>query len=929
MDEIQYIGEHLLPRALGAIVTVVSFSAILFAVLAYGLSLRSTNARSFIRSGRTFFCIHAFSTFSLIGLMFFVMFNRYYEYAYAFEHVSNDLPFEYMFSAFWEGQQGSFLLWMFWHIILGFILIKKAREWEPGVLFVMSIIQLWLASMLLGVYVPFTNFKIGDNPMLLLREVLDIPLFANEDYLGLIEGKGLNLLLQNYWNVIHPPVTFLGFASVSVPFSFAISGLLKTEYKNWLKPALPWVLFAVGILGVGILMGSAWAYEALTFGGYWAWDPVENMSLVPWIMLVAGLHAHLITKATGYSTRSVYLFYILAFCLSIYSTYLVRSGALEETSVHAFTEMGMGAQLTAFLLFFIVASAVLLTRHWNKIPTPDKEESAYSREFYMFIGLMILAISSILITYSTSLPVINNIVRFFNPEYEGQVIQDANEHYNKYQLWIAAFISLLSGFAQWIRYQKNIAPGSKIWLRIASHLLLALAGTIAISIGMKPHTLPIKILLFSALYGSIANSDYLINRLKGNFKLWGSALSHTGFGIMLVGIIISGINKRQISQNPALMAGIFKDLDEDVKMKNVILLKNEPIYSQGYMLEYERDTFIGTERQYFVSFKELDDAGDAIDSFGVNPNVIYSKAFDNVEVYHPSIIRGVKEDIFTRIATLPREEVEPKFAQAVEDSLVYSAYRFNLGDTIRLKDLDVVVTDVIQSPETADLPVQKLDKIVGLEFNVTNRQTKVQHYETARAILRGNLSYVLPEKINKEELRIKVSDSILLPYLPYQDFENAAKVELRSGESTTFGEYSIRFDSFNLKPNHPFYFAQKNDIAVGADLTIKGAESLNINLQPNYIIRGNQVIPVDDFDPNSGLHIRFAHIDPDSETLTLEIKKLDRTMTLYIAENVPRTDFLVLEALAFPGINLFWLGACLMLGGVFFSWWQRRKQLRS
>jgi len=926
MDDIQYIGEHLLPRALGEVATVISFAGVFFAVIAYFLALRNNSDRTYIKAGRSFFAVHTFGALSLIGLMFYVMLNRYYEYAYAFEHVSDDLPFHYMFSAFWEGQQGSFCLWMFWHLILGWILIRKAKEWEPGVLLVLCTIELWLSSMLLGVYIPFTDFKLGDNPMLLLREVVDIPLFANEDYLSLIDGKGLNLLLQNYWNVIHPPITFLGFASVSIPFCYALAGIFTKRYTEWFKPALPWVLFSVGILGVGILMGSAWAYEALTFGGYWAWDPVENMSLVPWIMLLAGMHAHLITQATGHSRRSVYLFYLLAFCLSIYSTYLVRSGALEDTSVHAFTEMGMGPQLTAFLAFFVLGSAFVLAKHWNKIPTPAKEESSYSREFWMFIGLMILAISSILITYSTSLPVINKIVQLFDPEYEGQVIKDANEHYNKYQLWIAAFIAILTGIAQWTRFAPKSKPGKQLMMHIAVHTLLAGASTAAIATGLNNPTWPILILLFSALYGIFANMDYLISRLKGNWKLWGSTLSHVGFGVMLLGIIISGINKRYISQNPTLMAGIFSGLEEEMMMRNVVLLKNEPIYSQGYMLEYERDTFLGTERQYIISFKPVDESGEPTDSFYLSPNVIYSKNFDNIEVYHPAIKHAIHEDVFTRIATLPKAEVDPKFAQALEDTLVYVKYPVQIGDTIQLDNHEILIHGIERNPVAKNIPLQELDKLVGVRMTVLNKNTSAIYPITPKAILRGNLSYVLPEKINAEELRIKISDTVLLPYLPLQQQEFIDAYKLKVGMSLKLENHNLRFLSFDRNPDHPFYYEEANDIAIGAKLLIESNEGSSDTLSPVYVIRDSKIIPISDFDVNSGIQVDFLRLDPTTETITINVTQRSPEFNIYVAKNVSRTDFLVLEALAFPGINLFWFGSILMLGGVFFSWVQRRKQ---
>ena len=204
------------------------------------------------------------------------------------------------------------------------------------------------------------------------------PIFSRADYLSLVtDGNDLNPLLQNYWMVIHPPVLFLGFASVLIPFAFAIAGLWTKDYKGWTKPALPWALFSGGVFSLGIMMGAAWAYESLNFGGFWAWDPVENASLVPWLVLVAGIHTLLIYKHTGNSLRSTFLFFILSFLLMLYSTYLTRSGDLQETSVHAFTGEGITAkQLRIFLAVFILPSFILFFRRYKHIPHIVKEEES-------------------------------------------------------------------------------------------------------------------------------------------------------------------------------------------------------------------------------------------------------------------------------------------------------------------------------------------------------------------------------------------------------------------------------------------------------------------------------------------------------------------------------------------------------------------------
>src|SRR5690606_31426902 len=158
---------------------------------------------------------------------------------------------------------------------------------------------------------------------------------------------------------------------------------------GWLKPALPWALFSVGILGMGIFMGGVWAYESLSFGGFWAWDPVENMSFVPWLLLVAGVHLHLVYRYTKHGLFSAFLFYILAWLMVLYSTFLTRSGVLGDTSVHAFTDLGMSGQLLLYMAAYFLPAVVLLAVRYKSIPSPAKEEEFLSREFWMFIGALV------------------------------------------------------------------------------------------------------------------------------------------------------------------------------------------------------------------------------------------------------------------------------------------------------------------------------------------------------------------------------------------------------------------------------------------------------------------------------------------------------------------------------------------------------------
>ncbi|HEY0750896.1 MAG TPA: cytochrome c biogenesis protein CcsA, partial [Chitinophagaceae bacterium] len=411
----EFFGENLLPGQLGHFFILLSLIASLAATVSYFFSTQKTDAADKLRwrnLARIFFVLEVVSIISIFGLLFYIISNHLFEYKYAWQHSSRSLEMKYLLSCFWEGQEGSFLLWSFWHSILGLVIIKKEKNWEAPVMTVVSFMQFCLATMILGI--ELFGLKIGSNPFVLLRNELEAPIFSRPDYLSLVtDGNDLNPLLQNYWMVIHPPVLFLGFAACLIPFAYAIAGLWKKDYSGWTKPALPWALFAAGVLGLGIMMGAAWAYESLNFGGYWAWDPVENASLVPWLILVAGIHTLLIYRHSGHALRSTFLFFILSFILVLYSTYLTRSGDLQDTSVHAFTDLGMTWQLRLFLFVFILPSFFLFFKRYKQVPHITKEEETSSREFWMFIGSLVFFLSAISIIIMTSLPVINKIIGLF------------------------------------------------------------------------------------------------------------------------------------------------------------------------------------------------------------------------------------------------------------------------------------------------------------------------------------------------------------------------------------------------------------------------------------------------------------------------------------------------------------------------------------
>jgi len=928
MEEIQYLGEHLLPGQIGRFAIVLGFVASIVSAIAYFSYWKNI--------GRWSFGTHSISILTVISVIFYIMIQRYYEYQYVWAHVSDELPLRYIASAFWEGQEGSFLLWMFWNIVLSAILVFQKGKWEAPVVGTVMVVQILINSMLLGIYIT-PDFKLGSNPLLLLRDTMEAPIFNNADYLSLIKGNGLNPLLQNYWMTIHPPTLFLGFASTAIPFGFAIGGLLSNDHNGWLKPVLPWALFSGSVLGIGILMGGAWAYEALTFGGYWAWDPVENMSLVPWLILVAGIHTNLISKSTGYSIKSTYFLYLLSFILIVYSTFLTRSGILGETSVHAFTEMGLEGQLLLFLGIVTLVPLIIFISKYKKIDSPEKEEAAFSREFWMFIGSLVLIFSAILITVSTSLPVYNKIRQFFEPGFVGEVITDPIPHYNKYQIWIAVFISLLSGFGLFLRYkEQDLGRRIKIlgkWLGIS--LGAAVGLTFLASLWIETFFWQYTLLLFSGIFALTTNLLYWGWALKFKIKTAASVVSHTGFGLMIVGVIASGLNQQIITSNSFLMDGLIEG-DEKALRNNVLLFKNNPIQIKDYEVTYTHDTLDVYTRTYFIDFKKIDGE----EKFTLSPNILYEKDFSKIAAYNPSTRRYLNKDIFSSITALPQVEMDFNARKKKEDQLKYKGYTlrfeepFQFSDTVYLDDLDsfqiknftVLLKGVDRNPTHPDYQYESGDVPIGLDLEIMKDEEPGQVYSAKPLIvIRGQLLYGYPVQINEINTKIKLPENILDLVFEGEELLSYKDIELVPGQKIVFEGHNIEFKGFNKSPKHPYYKEEKDDVAASSVLIIDDKFSVS----PVFLIRDGQSFNIKEQIDEIGLHLRLVKINPEKGSAILSLAKSsiqNRSYPVEIATDSLRYDYIVLEAKVFPGINFFWLGSTMMMLGLGLGLWPKLKR---
>jgi len=757
--DIQFTGETLLPGKVGQFFIVLAFAASLLSTISYFFATNNKDLadKSWQRLGRIGFLLNFFSIIAIGATLFYLILDHYNEYYYVYSHSSKALPVYYIVSAFWEGQEGSFWLWAFWQSLLGSILIWKAKTWENGVLTVIAFSQVFLTSMLLGIEI--FHYRIGSSPFILLRDAVNLKemapvVFADaenfKNYLKFItDGRGLNPLLQNYWMVIHPPTLFLGFASMVVPFAYVIAALWQKRYKEWVKPAMPWVLFAVMVLGTGIIMGSFWAYEALNFGGFWAWDPVENASLIPWLTLIGALHVMIAFKNTGHAFFTTIALILVSFILVLYASFLTRSGILGETSVHAFTDLGMFGQLVFFNIVFLVIPVVLIAVRWKELPITNKDEETYSREFWMFIGALVVTVACIQVIFSTSVPVFN---KAFGTNFAPPI--DAVKFYNQWQAPFAILVTLISGFSQFLKYKRT--DTRKFYSSLIATLIIAIIVTAGFVYITDVYSNLIYILLsFSCMFAILSNARVLSQGVSGKGKLVGAAVAHIGFALLLVGALVAAATNKPISINTSNFIPV-KDFEKaDKPGENIVLYKNEPKKMGRFTVTYTTDTTIAPNTYYNLNFKVYDEtSGKLREDFDLNPRIQINEKMGLIA--SPDTKHYLTYDVYTHITSAPDKRESHGEMDAESDEQNYKKPRVvnvSEGDTLHTSSGIITVKGLNFKPTAKSLALAKNDVAVGLPLEV-DLNGKI--YKTEPIFLvKGNNTFDFARNIPDLGLRLR------------------------------------------------------------------------------------------------------------------------------------------------------------------------------
>ena len=293
-------------------------------------------------------------------------------------------------------------------------------------------------------------------------------------------------------------------------------------------------------------MGAYWAYETLNFGSYWNWDPVENSSIVPWLVLVAAVHVMIIGRRNATALKTSFILTIATFILILYSTFMTRSGVLGNASVHSFTDLGLSGQLLIYLFTFTIVSVGLLVYRWKSLPSDEEEVSTYSQEFWIFIGATLLCLSGFQIIATTSIPVYNKIAEAFGTVLNMALPADQVAHYNKFQLWFFSLIIALTGIGQYFWWKRT---GKGNLQALYNPLLVALLASAAVITFKQVRDIQYIVLLTTGIFAIVANGNILINIIRGNYNLSGGAITHIGVALMLIGILFSSAYTKVVSIN--------------------------------------------------------------------------------------------------------------------------------------------------------------------------------------------------------------------------------------------------------------------------------------------------------------------------------------------------------------------------------------------
>ncbi len=559
--------------------------------------------------------------------LYVLFFTHNYAFKYVYEYSEKKQSLLYIISAFWGGQEGTYLLWLLLNALFGYVLLKKAAQYRYWAMTVYATVNLFFLILL----VRLSPFAYLDHTV--------------------ADGLGLNPLLRDPWMVIHPPVMFVGYSVAALPFVIALAALIRNDFSTWNKISFPWVTVTAVALGAGNILGGFWAYKTLGWGGYWGWDPVENSSLVPWIISLALLHGMIIERRSSALRRTNLALAAVVFLLVVYGTFLTRSGVLQDFSVHSFTDLGITGLLVGFMLFFLIMAGILFAIRARGIESASLNYNFFGREFLLLSGLITLLLFGLVVLFWMSLPLLTTA---FSSTPRAADIATYNTFAQPMAVIIALLLTIspftnfaLFNLADWKR-KLGIVAGIAILLSLALAIVATgdktvvavtgflaalglgmalwrsdwrkslvpglLAGVctvvIALIVGVRE---PLHLIFFAIATMALAsNLVRLLEFLPSRWRLVGGHLTHFGFAVMIIGVLASSVFST--SQKVVLPKGQTKEafgfqiayngLAGDIREPNnevILSLDHDGVKTEGRPQLYLSERMEGMMKKPYIS----------------------------------------------------------------------------------------------------------------------------------------------------------------------------------------------------------------------------------------------------------------------------------------------------------------------------------------
>ena len=535
------------------------------------------------------------------GILFFALLSKDFSFAYVANYTDSLLPWYYALTAFWAGQDGSFLFWIFFIAFMGWLWCRSSayKGLDPE-----NKLYFWLFFLSVQAFFLLILCTLS-NPFELLYPALE-------------DGSGLNPLLQHPGMIFHPPILFLGYAGFTVPACLALAVGLSGKNEDWLSRIRNWVIFSWIMLTAGIILGAWWSYMELGWGGYWAWDPVENASLLPWLFASAFIHTSLLYRRTKALPRTNIFLSALTLIMCFFATFITRSGIID--SLHAFGESGLGTPFVVLMLISLVLAALIAAS--SGFVNSSSLSEPVSKQGMVVVLTWLLAVIGLVIILGSLWPVISKI-------WSEQSIGLDKGFYNRVCLPLFTLIFILLLYCPWLAWIKT----KKAALKIGTLSIVALIFALLLWWGGNNHLLSLVASAFALAICTSIPAYFLINKISlRNKRLLGVYSVHFGLALIALGVAFSGPFKQ---------------------MREAVLSPGEDMKIAGYTITYQDSSRISHKSVDINRAKLLVEQGSKNLGY-LYPERRFYKNFDR-PFAEASVMPGLVDEIYATVLGLGRD----------------------------------------------------------------------------------------------------------------------------------------------------------------------------------------------------------------------------------------------------------------------------------